>query len=260
MFKGIRISMSFLTRIACSILNIPHITYHSSHKRFTMSSGYLKSSAHTSSGQSKQTNHLNDPVVKNNMLFLNNIKRRYQIGKFLDVGCASGDYLRIIRENVPNLSGLTYYGTDIDDSLINDAKLNNKDGKFFVSYAQKINKQSKTFDIVYCSGMLQYTLLEWKEAVSEAVRVSKEIVIFTRLPLVEDVKSINVEQRVQRSESIDKRYFILLNKDDFESFITNDMNLTIVKRDRGGEKGQIFENGQMFYYWNYILIKNYIKK
>lgn len=94
----------------------------------------------------------------------------------LEVGCSSG-YLSKVLQNTK------YEGTDYSPAFINFAKQKFPKNKFTVNDATDLKYKNKSFDIVI-SGCCLLHILNYKKAISEAVRVAKKYVIFHRTPVL----------------------------------------------------------------------------
>lgn len=88
--------------------------------------------------------------------------------KILDVGCAMGGLLNVLKENDHHL----LYGIDLTENYINAAKEQNPNLNLRVGSAEKIPFEENVFDFIFEDQVLEH-LLEPQNAFSEAFRVLK---------------------------------------------------------------------------------------
>jgi len=98
----------------------------------------------------------------------------------LEIGCASGYYSEVLE--IAGLS-LQYTGCDYSEALIAMAQCFYPSRCFDVADATALHYPDNAFDIVI-SGCCLLHIPEYEQAVSEAVRVARDYVIFHRTPVV----------------------------------------------------------------------------
>lgn len=98
----------------------------------------------------------------------------------LEIGCSSGFYSEVF-----DIAGmkLQYTGYDYSAAFIRLAKDKYPDIPFSVNDATDLDCADETFDVVV-SGCCLLHIPEYKSAIKESVRVSKQYVIFHRTPVV----------------------------------------------------------------------------
>ncbi|MCK4352482.1 class I SAM-dependent methyltransferase [candidate division WOR-3 bacterium] len=94
----------------------------------------------------------------------------YLKGKIIDVGCGTGDFLRLLKNKYP--SCLEIFGSDISDASIERCKNIIPDGKFIQSDIFHLNFKDKYFDVVICMELLEH--IEFPhDALKELTRICK---------------------------------------------------------------------------------------
>jgi len=100
--------------------------------------------------------------------------RRFKFNSFLDIGCGCGNLVKEIKKQ--KAESFDVYGVDISDFAVRRADVS------FVILAdcQSLPFEDSRFDIVHILGTLSYlsSLKEIKQAIKEAYRVSKKIILF----------------------------------------------------------------------------------
>lgn len=134
----------------------------------------------------------------------------------LDIGCAAGGSLLFSRELKPNLS---YYGIDISQELINIAKKrfqSERDVQFKHFNGEHIPVEDNSIDLVFSFGVFHH-LGDWKKMALEALRVSKQFVLFDIRVWDQDslVGSANSYQKIALSGKWDGKTIIQYNIQSF---------------------------------------------
>ncbi|WKZ25982.1 MAG: class I SAM-dependent methyltransferase [bacterium] len=182
---------------------------------------------------------IKDNAVSENLFFLEKetikhiglIKRN---SKFLDVGCGSGIYSKILTRNDSPFRHIKYYGCEINSEIVNICNKFNAKASFFVSFAEKVNKPDKYFDFILYSGILHYSQTGWKNVLKDMERVAKRYVYITRTPVTKRNKTFYVHQRVVGVDGIENHYFVVLNRDELENELVRN-GFKIVVRDYSSE-------------------------
>lgn len=182
---------------------------------------------------------LNQQAVKDNFYFLEKECREYfnkiKPGtKLLDVGCGSGTYSKVFKRPNNPFENISYYGTEIDNKIIEICKQYNPNGMYFVSVADKIIANDKSYDIVFCSGTLHYTLKKWKKSIKEMMRVSNKYLVISRFPVTKYNDTFYVHQVVRGISGTENHYFVVINRSILEKYFVN-LGLKILKRDYSSE-------------------------
>ena len=175
------------------------------------------------------------PQVKDLLHFINSNSRRVLDGsrrkKILDVGCGSGAYsLLFLGEEAP-LKEFIYAGCDVDDAVIGAAQKAFPDANFFLARMEDMPEvQDNAYDVVLCSGALQYVLGGWKNALSEMIRVSRKHILIARLPSSKFHDTFYVRQTVMSRFGYEVRNFAVINREEFEQECES-MGVRICDRD-----------------------------
>lgn len=162
--------------------------------------------------------------------YISNIKTPVRV---LDVGCGNGEYSYFFDKLVDFKS--KYQGCEISDSMVSVCKKTSPKKIFFRSFADNINSEDEKFDLVFCSGTLQYTIDRWKESMVEMKRVSSKYIAVLRLPVVKFDDTCFVEQNIKSEGYLEKNYFVLINRQELEKFFKR-VGLKIVVRDYSSEE------------------------
>ena len=99
----------------------------------------------------------------------------------LDVGCACGGFSRIMRQYN---SSIHYTGIDIVEEMIERARTLHPQEEFFVGAGHSLPFESKSFDLVHCSGVVHLNS-QYEIMIAEMWRVSKQACLFD-MRLTED--------------------------------------------------------------------------
>jgi SAM-dependent methyltransferase len=176
----------------------------------------------------------NNASIRDNVFFLEKECGRYFFEKgdfkLLDVGCGSGVYSKIFGREGSKTAKWQYAGTEIDEKLIEVCKKYSSKKIFFTSTSDKLEALDDSFDLVFSSGVMHYTLDCWKKSILEMRRVSKKYIAITRFPLAKFAATFYVKQTVRSISGTEVHYFICINRNEFEEFLKEN-GLSIVKRD-----------------------------
>lgn len=93
----------------------------------------------------------------------------------LDVGCATGGFCAILKELQPNI---LYTGVDISETMIAEARGLFPDSRFEVARADSLPFPDGSFDLVLSAGGTFPMILEWRQALRECWRVTRNRVAF----------------------------------------------------------------------------------
>ena len=95
----------------------------------------------------------------------------------LDVGCGSGwMYENFKREKIP----IKYKGVDLTKNFIEGAKIDFPEAEFEVQDARTLKERDRSFDVVTLYHVLEHLpRLGWREAIQEALRVTRKLVVVT---------------------------------------------------------------------------------
>jgi len=99
------------------------------------------------------------------------------VGSVLDIGCAAGGSALFCREIRTNLQ---YFGIDVSSNLIDIAKKRFAESKytsFFHYDGETIPFEDSTIEFVFSFGVFHH-LINWKELIAEALRVSSKYFLF----------------------------------------------------------------------------------
>lgn len=104
----------------------------------------------------------------------------------LEIGCSSGYHNEVFK--IAGLD-LEYEGCDYSKEFIKLAKKMYPKIKFKICDARKLTYGNKSFDIALLDGVLLH-IKNWKNALSEACRVSKKYLLIHRQPILHSNKTI----------------------------------------------------------------------
>ena len=100
----------------------------------------------------------------------------------IEIGCSTGYYSEVLDHLLGK--NINYIGVDYSDEMIRVAKKTYPEKPFFVDDATNLNFKNKEFEIVI-SGCCLLHIPNYKEAISEASRITSEWVIFHRTPVIQ---------------------------------------------------------------------------
>jgi len=95
--------------------------------------------------------------------------------RVLDVGCAAGGLLAVLREYQPSIE---YVGLDCSTLMVDQARRRFPDFRFEVADARALPFTDETFDLVICTGGTLVTNLTWREVLRECWRVTCDRFLF----------------------------------------------------------------------------------
>ena len=111
--------------------------------------------------------------------------KRFKFNSFLDIGCGCGNLVKEIKKQKKENTDI--YGIDMSDFAVKRANVS------FVVLAdcRSLPFKDSCFDMVHILGTFSYlsTLKEIKQAIKEAYRVSKKIILFDDVYIEPDKKS-----------------------------------------------------------------------
>jgi len=132
-------------------------------------------------------------LYKSEKYFIEDVLKR---GKtLLDIGCATGGFLKIVREYNKNIR---YTGADISSAMIREAQKRFPKEKFYLCDGIKLDFPDGSFDICMSFGVLHMTE-NWKELLAEAWRVCRDKLIFD-LRITEEEGICDAKRSYQRLE------------------------------------------------------------
>jgi SAM-dependent methyltransferase len=100
--------------------------------------------------------------------------------KFLDCACTTGYYLDVIQIALKH--NIRYTGSDLAQSAIELARVRHPSVDWRVASVTALPFQTKSFDIVMASGLLEH-VPDWSKALEEITRVAVRYVVLHRLPI-----------------------------------------------------------------------------
>ncbi|TAJ34883.1 MAG: class I SAM-dependent methyltransferase [Nitrospirae bacterium] len=95
--------------------------------------------------------------------------------RVLDVGCAAGSFLAVLRTYQPDLD---YTGVDCSALMIDAARRRFPGVRFEVAEGDRLPFQDGSFDLVICTGGTLVTILRWREVLHECWRVTGDKFLF----------------------------------------------------------------------------------
>lgn len=95
--------------------------------------------------------------------------------KVLDVGCAAGSLLAVLRTYQLSLD---YTGVDCSALMIETARKRFPGVRFEVAEGDRLPFQDGAFDLVICTGGTLVTILRWREVLQECWRVTRDRFLF----------------------------------------------------------------------------------
>jgi len=110
--------------------------------------------------------------------------KRFKFDSFLDIGCGCGNLIKEIKKQKPDVDA---YGIDISEFAIKKANA----AFIFLADCKNLPFKTNRFDAVHILGTFSYLsiLEETKQAIKEAYRVSKKIILFDDVYVNPDKKS-----------------------------------------------------------------------
>ncbi|EKD78354.1 MAG: hypothetical protein ACD_41C00364G0006 [uncultured bacterium] len=203
--------------------------------------------------------YMRQPAVRDNLYFLRNdcAKKLENLAphtSLLDVGCGSGSYAQILKQSDSPFADMNYTGTEINKKLVDICIKHNPTVSFIVAQASRIPLSDSSYDTVFCSGTVHYTLSTWAESISEMARVAKQYLIITRLPVTKYQDSFYVHQTVSSKRRSEHHFFIVINRTKLEELFTR-LHLKILQRDYSSEEYNIDHIDEKIVLVQYLLAK-----
>lgn len=118
-------------------------------------------------------NIIKNYLCDNRIKFFNdvfNICKQYLKGRIIEVGCGSGEFLRIIKENTNECK---IHGFDFSESAVERCKKIIPEGEFQKGDIYSMQYQDNLFDVVLCLEVLEH-LEKPKIALNELKRICKK--------------------------------------------------------------------------------------
>ena len=152
------------------------------------------------------------------------LKPIYKPGmKVLDVGCATGHYLRSFRNRLDK--DIYYTGVDNTPSYISKAEKAFSGARFFVEDIHSINFRDNSFDIVVCNNLIMHLPPPPIKAITELIRVSSKYTVI-RTPVGKRNYIIReVKDHYDDLDIEDKKNLTTLINEDGEPQYWNYLNL-----------------------------------
>ena len=174
--------------------------------------------------------------------------------RILDVGCGIGMYGKCFAEH-NRTSGWEYYGLEMSDEVVKLCQQFYPEGSFICGDARKMNFENNTFDLVMLSGVLHCIPDAWAVALNECKRITKNLLMISRIPLVEKESSFQYDLMVQRRKRkrVTQR-MLALNRLEFESQVMS-AGLQILNKEISNEKIYIGAYPRKVLTYRYILKK-----
>jgi ubiquinone/menaquinone biosynthesis C-methylase UbiE len=110
--------------------------------------------------------------------------KRFEFNSFLDIGCGCGNLIKEIRKRK---TGVDAWGIDISQFAVEKAD----DSSIILANCKKLPFDNERFDTVHILGTFSYlpTIVDAKQAATEAWRVTRKIIIFDDVYNIPDEKS-----------------------------------------------------------------------
>ena len=144
-------------------------------------------------------------------------KRLFEDMSILDVGCAQGGFISIIKNYIKNFS---YTGIDISESMIKKAKRKNSKQKFYCTTQGNLNfLKNKKFDLVLVLGILHLNK-NWRNVLISASKFYRKSIIFDLREIQE--KTIEDKKKSFMSMTFNKKNFYEKNKLPYNLININD--------------------------------------
>jgi 2-polyprenyl-3-methyl-5-hydroxy-6-metoxy-1,4-benzoquinol methylase len=161
---------------------------------------------------------------------------KYLISKFiknndsvLDIGCGQGGLFKILNKKYKNIS---YTGIDFNKNMIEFAKSNYSEAKFYYSIKNDYMKFfKKKFDVVIVFGILHLNS-NWRKILINASKVARRAIIFDhRIELEKNIKKnfyLDLDF-INKNKKFRIDYF-LLKKNSLENFLELNMKKFNLKK------------------------------
>jgi len=119
---------------------------------------------------------LTDTAMRNLVFyFLNEQLKKTTFESVLEVGCGSGNNLKILQKNFPKK---TLYGLDLAEQMIKEAQVNVPSTKFFCCSAEHIPLEDNSVDVIYTVHALEQMTPFIPAVIKEMKRVCRNRVLF----------------------------------------------------------------------------------
>lgn len=182
-------------------------------------------------GQGKNEENMHKvSTVRDLEYFLKSVPQEYFRGEILDVGCGDGSYSLLTKSKLSRFFGMKYTGCEISEDIITASKKIFPNLNIFKSKVEDIDAESGKYEVVLCSGTIQYTMKNWKISLKELVRVANGLLIISRLPLTRYGNNFDVKQEVLSKRSYECQYFRVINQLEFEE-ATKVVGLKIISKE-----------------------------
>ncbi len=142
----------------------------------------------------------------------------------LDVGCGAGLLCRVLRAAGPPLDTWRYAGLEISSELTAYCRRIHPTVTFLHGAAESIPCPDAAFDLVICSGVIQY-LPDWRLALGELSRVSRRWLVLLRTPAFKYHPTACCVQEVQSDAGAERHAMTVFHREEFLS-VAREMRLT----------------------------------
>jgi len=107
--------------------------------------------------------------------FLNEQLKKIAFESVLEVGCGSGNNLKVLQQHFPEK---TFYGLDLAEQMIKEAQVNVPSVKFFCCSAEHIPMKDASVDVIYTVHALEQMTPFIPTVIKEMKRVCRNRVMF----------------------------------------------------------------------------------
>jgi len=172
-------------------------------------------------GAKKTIDHVSKIRKKENQLYLSEkkffLKAINNASTFLDLGCATGNFIEIIQSKTKIKD---YLGIDISNSMIERAKLKYPNFRF-LHYDGKFLSVKKKFDLSFCFGTLIYCN-NYESLIKQMLNLTNKFLIFD-MRLAYKPSLINKKKSYQIIPRSDGRRlsYNIINFQHFTKFLLN---------------------------------------